>query len=1524
MQATAGKSSGNHAEQASRSSAARVQARLSVGPANDKYEQEADNVADKVVGQSQAAPVSNSGVDGSVQRKPVIRLSAAHPAPRISRLSQTRTQRQAEEEEVQTKLQRQPEEKEEELQTKLQRQPEEEEEEAQAKLQRKPEEEKEEAQAKLQRQPEEEEEEAQAKLQRKASTEEEKKKKEEDQSPLQAKKEARANVRDKRKFPELNRVEKKLFENKGKGEKLDDDTRITMETGLGADLKDVSIHKGGDATDMNRELRAQAFTHGKDVFFNQGKYEPDTVGGRHLLAHELTHVVQQGAAEQKVSAEKIDKNNAERLKPPPEPTDKKAIAAEKQTEEQVEQNKAEAEAEQKAAMPTQTPAGDTAGTEVTQDESRQEEVPADEEKVAEKPKAKKPKKAAKKAAPKAKKKAAGKAGVATGEVSKHLKKATKAKFNSKNLKISQLANNEKKKETPETKLKQTEKAVVPPAEEAQSRSNASQVETVETAPAPQPDEQEARQELNQAMENAVPSSLEEADKFKEEGKGRVVGEVVKSRVTADTQEVQTTYQQIEETPEPQPPEQEPETLPETEQAPETPVIDMGEGVVGETLPEHSDLSEFESQSDDLMKEEGIKQEQLEMVDEGELAEAKNERKSLKTKVKDAPAEVKQEEEKQKQQTSKELQKEELDNKQQMRAKRKQALKGAQQDQHKTKSKIELKRQQVTDHINGIYQQANDTVKQKLETLEKQALKAFDEGEKQATKNFEDSVERRMNAFKRRRYDRIGGSLLWAKDKLFGMDDLPEVKNIFDTEKTAFVNRIDALIKTISAENKRVIQECRELIATARQQIDKYVAGLGPELRETGQTALKDIKGKLDALDQEINNKEQELKKKLEEKREAAIKAIEEKIEKMKEEMSGLVSKLGNLLLNAMVKFFKWALKKAGYASDKLMGIINKGKSVIKKIVTDPVGFIKNIISAVKNGIGLFSKNIKKHLVGGLVSWLTGAMADVPIQLPAQFDLKGILSLVLQILGLTWNNIRTKLVKKLGERVMGVVETSVDIVKRLISEGPMALWKMIKEKAAEIKTQVMEGIRNWVITNVIKQGIIKLLSFLNPAGAIVQAILAIYNTVMFFVENWQRIVDFVKSVFDSIGNIAMGRLSAASAYIERVLGMTIPIIMNFLSRLLGLSGIGKAVSNVIKKIRRPIDKIINKIIDKIEAMAKKLFKKSKSVAKKVKDKVFAWLKIRKVFTDPAGQRHSLSFQGSTPAAKLMVKSSPKTVPAFVTAAREHHKGNAAKLKKVDQIKRIYEDIAKQQRLSQRNKTNEAIQKETGKKINALMDQLSPLIASVFPSKDVGTQSNPYVIDWPKRASVNYSTLYFGPKTNKWIPQETLKAAKTNDAKKQTLKKSLNTGELNQWKKNGYVIEDYKPEQLEALPGGGPILGISSEWRTFKGKKFILKPGKTTGGRQLNAILKQYGFRPSKENQGKGMDADHILEMQLGGKNLIRNLWPLAAPENRSSGSIISTISLKNKKNNEKSQISTLKEDAKKRPVWVEIERLKANG
>ena len=80
---------------------------------------------------------------------------------------------------------------------------------------------------------------------------------------------------------------------RGNGSTLHAGFRSDIETKLGADFGQVRIHTGSEANSLTRSLSARAFTTGSDVFFADGQYDPFSASGKRLLAHELTHVVQQ-------------------------------------------------------------------------------------------------------------------------------------------------------------------------------------------------------------------------------------------------------------------------------------------------------------------------------------------------------------------------------------------------------------------------------------------------------------------------------------------------------------------------------------------------------------------------------------------------------------------------------------------------------------------------------------------------------------------------------------------------------------------------------------------------------------------------------------------------------------------------------------------------------------------------------------------------------------------------------------------------------------------------------------------------------------------------------------------------------------------------------------------------------------------------------------------------------------------------------------------------------------------------------
>lgn len=92
-------------------------------------------------------------------------------------------------------------------------------------------------------------------------------------------------------------VEQAIHGARGGGQPLDTGARAQLEPAFGADFGGVRVHADGQADTLNRALSARAFTTGQDIFFKQGEYNPGSSGGRELLAHELTHVVQQNGSQ---------------------------------------------------------------------------------------------------------------------------------------------------------------------------------------------------------------------------------------------------------------------------------------------------------------------------------------------------------------------------------------------------------------------------------------------------------------------------------------------------------------------------------------------------------------------------------------------------------------------------------------------------------------------------------------------------------------------------------------------------------------------------------------------------------------------------------------------------------------------------------------------------------------------------------------------------------------------------------------------------------------------------------------------------------------------------------------------------------------------------------------------------------------------------------------------------------------------------------------------------------------------------
>ncbi|WP_435768426.1 phage tail protein [Nocardioides sp. SYSU DS0651] len=300
-----------------------------------------------------------------------------------------------------------------------------------------------------------------------------------------------------------------------------------------------------------------------------------------------------------------------------------------------------------------------------------------------------------------------------------------------------------------------------------------------------------------------------------------------------------------------------------------------------------------------------------------------------------------------------------------------------------------------------------------------------------------------------------------------------------------------------------------------------------------------------------------------------MRVFSEPLQRLRSFASGAVRTLMEFIVEG-------AMALAGGAGGQVMGIIRRAGGAFDRIVADPMGFLANLVAAAKGGFLAFGANIGTHLRNGLISWLTGALGGV-LRIPARLDLPGVLGMAMDFLGLTWQRVRGRLTRLIPEPVLNRLEQGAGLVADLHRRGLAAITDRIAELTGGIVDTVLGGIREWVTNNVVTQAITRIVSMFNPAGAIVQAAIAIYNTVQFFIERGRQIAALGEAIFDSIEAIASGSIGGAVQRVEQALGRAVPVLLGFLSRLLGIGDIATPVRNIMQRVHTVIDGAIDRVL-----------------------------------------------------------------------------------------------------------------------------------------------------------------------------------------------------------------------------------------------------------------------------------------------------------------------------------------------------------
>jgi hypothetical protein len=742
-------------------------------------------------------------------------------------------------------------------------------------------------------------------------------------------------------------------------------------------------------------------------------------------------------------------------------------------------------------------------------------------------------------------------------------------------------------------------AALPPSNDVASQAAAAQVDEMGRQQPGVFDRKAFIAAVKKAIDAATPKNLEEADDFKGSGKAGQAKEEVQGLVKGGKKESEKNIKQATDAP-PDASKATPKPVtPMVNDEPGAPPADVGAaGAMPKPRPaQQTDLSAGPAEVDAKMADAEVTDEQLKKSNEPEFTGALDARDAAKQHSATAPGEYRAKEQDVLAKGRGEAEGTAGAELKGMHGARVQALTKVVGHKGETKGADQEKRAKVATDVQGIYDRTKTDVTKTLDALDGKVDAAFSRGESTARSQFEDYVGKRMSAYKDERYSGLTGGLKWAKDKLFGMPD--EVNRFYEDGKRGYLAAMDGVIGEVADIVGTELTAARARIAEGRAEVQRYVAKLPADLRDVGREAADKLEGQFDQLTSDVDSKQEALVDKLAQKYVESRDALDARIEELQAANKGWVNKA----LDAVVGVVNTILK----LKDMLLNVLARAADAIGDIIKDPIGFLGNLIDGVKGGLNKFVGRIATHLQDGLMGWLFGALGSAGITMPKALDFAGILDLVLQVLGLTYQNVRARIAKLVGEPLVAKMEKTVDVIRDFASKGIAGAWEWIKDKIGDLEDMVLGQIKEFVIEKVIKSGIVWIISLLNPAAAFVKACKAIYDIVMFIVERGSQIMEFVNSIIDSIGAIAKGSVGVVVDKIEGALAQALPLAISFLASLLGLGGISDKIRSVIDAVRSPINKAIDAVVGGAVKTFKKMFGGAIGWAKGKLDKGKAYVK-----------------------------------------------------------------------------------------------------------------------------------------------------------------------------------------------------------------------------------------------------------------------------------------------------------------------------
>ncbi len=389
------------------------------------------------------------------------------------------------------------------------------------------------------------------------------------------------------------------------------------------------------------------------------------------------------------------------------------------------------------------------------------------------------------------------------------------------------------------------------------------------------------------------------------------------------------------------------------------------------------------------------------------------------------------------------------------------------------------------------------------------------------------------------------------------------------------------------------------------------------------------------------------------------------------------------ILGAAWAFFQAVLGILGVPAQLVVQILAKAAAALGDILTNPLGFLANLLRALGAGFSGFFDRIGSHLLTGFTGWLFSTVREAGITPPADFSLRSVLGFVMEVLGVTVENIFARLARRLDPAIVARLRSMLSVatgvwsfVATLVTEGPAGLWRELTERLSTLWDTVIEGVVGFITERVIGWASRWLISLLDVTGImpVINTLIAIYRAIESFMEYLRQMLEIVSRVLDGIVSIARGAITEAAGFVENALAGALPIAIGFLANQAGLGRLSQRLREILASLRTRVEAAIDWLIDRALRLGRAVIDMVRRGAAAVRggvQRLREWWRTRQGFRTADGHEHNLHFRGQGASADLIVESDPMSYPAFLAQA-------SAQGVNVSNARRLYDDLRAAQR------------------------------------------------------------------------------------------------------------------------------------------------------------------------------------------------------------------------------------------------------